>query len=607
MSSQKHYISDEIGDDYKKWGRGDTIFLTAPTGSGKTYFVLYELLEWASIQNQTVTLLVNRSVLRDQILSEIHNLPNGKARSSIILTTYQDLEMRLRTGDSYNPNSLIAHIRQSSYIVCDESHYFSMDSLFNSHTEISYSFIHSIRGDHTTIFISATLECIRKRLENDFCLTYPVSSPRYNIKINARKLPRNRQQDSIIPRISMDPKVYEYSIPQDYSWINPILVSDIEDLCLQIINSKEKWLIFVDSIAKGQEIQKKLENRSESIKVCLLYSAYWNESEEAWCEMNHIVDNERQSSTVLIATSVMDNGVSLKDTELRNMVINTDSREELIQMLGRKRISSPTERIDLYLVCKSKEQITRRLNNLLRIRDSLETYSKRLEQLAGPYNAIVSSDQMPEALDQLIKGENKLIWEMHMEYLNLIVETKLFQLSRVFYVSEIGNLILNRFAFERIREQCDLYMQIVKEDEQHPDLKYSLGLIKQQLMWIGHGHIADEKIQEHVKKETERCINAVIKLFQDSKDHLLHIEGKELSEPYIELKRELKKNMSIIWPDPNNDSEESKERKKFLRELGKNDRPLTDNQMKTISDLIGVNVGLEKLETNSGVDYKIII
>ena len=39
----------------------------------------------------------------------------------------------------------------------------------------------------------------------------------------------------------------------------------------------------------------------------------------------------------MIATAVMDNGVSFHDTALRNMVIFADTKEEFIQMLGRKR------------------------------------------------------------------------------------------------------------------------------------------------------------------------------------------------------------------------------------------------------------------------------
>lgn len=34
------FIADSIGTEYKKWRAGDTIFISSPTGSGKTTFVL---------------------------------------------------------------------------------------------------------------------------------------------------------------------------------------------------------------------------------------------------------------------------------------------------------------------------------------------------------------------------------------------------------------------------------------------------------------------------------------------------------------------------------------------------------------------------------------
>lgn len=38
------YIVHSIGDDYKKWAEGDIIFISAPTGSGKTTFILKDFL-----------------------------------------------------------------------------------------------------------------------------------------------------------------------------------------------------------------------------------------------------------------------------------------------------------------------------------------------------------------------------------------------------------------------------------------------------------------------------------------------------------------------------------------------------------------------------------
>lgn len=54
------YISDKIGDGYKTWEEGGMIFISSPTGSGKTFFILETLLPYARQQNKTILYLVNR-------------------------------------------------------------------------------------------------------------------------------------------------------------------------------------------------------------------------------------------------------------------------------------------------------------------------------------------------------------------------------------------------------------------------------------------------------------------------------------------------------------------------------------------------------------------
>ena len=40
----RRYVTDLIGDEYKKWESRERILLSYPTGMGKTYFILHVLL-----------------------------------------------------------------------------------------------------------------------------------------------------------------------------------------------------------------------------------------------------------------------------------------------------------------------------------------------------------------------------------------------------------------------------------------------------------------------------------------------------------------------------------------------------------------------------------
>lgn len=104
-------ITDIIGEDYRDWGRpkasivysatdtGDAnhsqtedplanntpetqrrklknaynIIINAPTGSGKTYFILNKLLPYAIQHNHTIVYFTNRTTLKKQIEQEVDN------------------------------------------------------------------------------------------------------------------------------------------------------------------------------------------------------------------------------------------------------------------------------------------------------------------------------------------------------------------------------------------------------------------------------------------------------------------------------------------------------------------------------------------------------
>ena len=89
------FISEKIRDEYLKWNNGDVVFITAPTGSGKTYFILNKLVSYVSSQGKKLLYLVNRRILKQQLEADISRL-SIKDQNAIIIKSYQALEVALQ-------------------------------------------------------------------------------------------------------------------------------------------------------------------------------------------------------------------------------------------------------------------------------------------------------------------------------------------------------------------------------------------------------------------------------------------------------------------------------------------------------------------------------
>ena len=95
----KKYITNVIGDKYEEWGR-KKIFLKAPTGTGKTTFLVKKLLAYHRMRGKKVLILCNRKLLRKQYLGQLTQEFDSYAEfnDAVEVKTYQELANTLASG-----------------------------------------------------------------------------------------------------------------------------------------------------------------------------------------------------------------------------------------------------------------------------------------------------------------------------------------------------------------------------------------------------------------------------------------------------------------------------------------------------------------------------
>ncbi len=301
--TQKKYISDIIGEEYKAWIPGERILIEAQTGTGKTIFVLTTLLNYCRDTNKTVLYVCNRTYLKEQIRNLVSD-------NKDIMTTvnYQYLEHDIETLYNSDYSFLFAY----DFIIFDEAHYFNSDSEISQYTDIVFNEIPNITNS-IIIFMTATPQILKSYLNQ------------LNIQIN-----------------------YSYDTDKDYSYIRNIIFYDdvnTANTILETLSEKDKAIYFCNSLERAAEYHERFNN---SCFLCsenqAKYKKYISRDEK-----NRIIKENIFESQILITTSALDNGISLTDDNIKYIIIDIPHLITLIQCVGRKRIANDSDKIILFV------------------------------------------------------------------------------------------------------------------------------------------------------------------------------------------------------------------------------------------------------------------
>lgn len=435
FNDQVQYVSDAIGTDWLyKWTPNVPVIISVQTGRGKNFFIqntiVPEILKHnrQNNDNQQILILSNRIALNHQNKIELAKIIDKYSNYNY---SYENKLNKL-TDEQLNDFFDFGSIKISSYhqllsnnllnddyafVIIDECHFFTQDSLFNANTSKILDDIINKCENSIRIYMSATLDDIlpfilkkdyKNLLNNNnnfdpykFTLSIPyylnsidansemitqIKEKNYEkyypfyIKINPKELTYyntcgfsdtyeavilDNKQNRVFPYSTNSAVIYDLEFNYDYIKTNrlPYNKNTLIEKISTNHSQKSKWIIFVKTKKEGISLKEDLSKKDISVEF--ISSESKNLSNTAY---QQIIKKCKFDVEVLISTAVIDNGVNIKDKDIKNIAISVFDYTSFIQMLGRIRPDKGQE-INLYLfdfpIKKIEQDINKNYNDLI--------------------------------------------------------------------------------------------------------------------------------------------------------------------------------------------------------------------------------------------------
>ena len=382
------YLSEDIKQPIVHSPPGsprNVYLLKAPTGSGKTTFFIKDLVPEARRRRQQVLLIVNRSVLTEQLiniyLKEL-GIPPGAIEfpqegiyplGDLVVCSYQYMARRLQDKDTPNIKIGPFEAKEYAFVVCDECHYFIADSVFTTDSaplvNLPKVFAQSVR-----IYASATISPVRNvilKMEQVVDLT--ENFPHWEIWPGFRYARNNMisQIHSNHNGLLQYAAFFEVTGAEpNYSYLHPRILADGQALWDDVIEQHEahrlhKAVVFVDSKKQGTDCKNKL--NQHGISAAFIFSeassGSYSMDELDKKVLEEIKAKSRfESVSVLIATSVLDNGTNLIDKDITHLYISGTEYMAAVQQAGRVRMYEEGQTLELVIPRRAKSYFSSRIS-----------------------------------------------------------------------------------------------------------------------------------------------------------------------------------------------------------------------------------------------------
>lgn len=503
---QNQFVDQSLKSEYQTWHYKNPVFIDAPTGTRKTTFVYDYLIPDAIKNNKTILLVSNRIALREQQKKRAISIAKEHSNSMadfryeldsedvascsffgpICVVTYQGLS-NLLNSTTIDPANLSPWFANLKYAIFDEIHFLYSDALFNTSCGYLLDYLPVVFSSAIRVYMTATswdilesigqAECFQRLRREEIKLT-PIEASIAKLNLWNRE---NYSPTRSFEYYYMNTNYDSYNLfffDKPLSFLNtdkPISCNSDSRKSLRSLVSlmnplpaqESKWVIFIDNKSIGRELQQILLRSGVS-------AAYIDAEKQipkaAW---GKLIQDEKFSESVLIATSVLDCGINISDACVKNIAIFSTDRTAFMQLLGRKRLQQG-EAVNLFVWLPGKayfREMERRIEHDLNWANKLEEATKNRRAKPYLYTNIV-----------------RTIWDKRSEL----------SYNATFYIDRTGSFAVNKYAVDILNQKLQFVQQFTRKDD---PLNFRDFVIE----WLNK-----EKTMKQSYQETTLCLIAML-------------------------------------------------------------------------------------------------
>lgn len=399
MNDQGIYInSDKLHKKIKRLVRLGyrNILITSPIETGKSSFIYENLITDKDIHS--VVMLSNRTLLKEQVKNELYlRRINHKSDKDNKAYCYQSIgnvlfgdedENKKFRKQFQNDNQLSDEeaekifqdveqfisedIKEVDYLILDEAHYFTSDSVFNDKTMKEFEYIYKeCKG--VKLYMTATPEAFIKAVKQYEKANNIIGKDRLTIIEQLKQVTESDIEDfehiteyeEAVDLLKHVKERYEFQFIHEADRENFLKEQ------VKISTPTDKMIYFTTDKLRGFAVAQQANGmmyRDNTAKggafICTLYDDIFKK-EISKTERERIIQQGRFDSDVLATTAVLDNGVNIKDDNVKRVIIDYVDAGEVVQMLGRVRTKNRAKgnKLNVTVILPSLEKIGNVLKN----------------------------------------------------------------------------------------------------------------------------------------------------------------------------------------------------------------------------------------------------